>query len=192
MHPIILASKHLKIEILKGKVITPKLSPIANIQIGFGYIGIIDKKYKIALWENTGTIEFKGNAWIGVGSKIVCHKGKLEFGNNFCLNGNSDIICRNNIIFGENSLVSWECLIMDTDFHHIYSKNEGKIPQNIDQPIFIGNHVWIGCRSTILKGTTISDDCVISACSKVRDKLITTNAVYIDNKLVKTDIIWEK
>ncbi|MGK9369486.1 hypothetical protein ACSSWA_11350 [Melioribacter sp. Ez-97] len=34
---------------------------------------------------------------------------------------------------------------------------------NEDKPIQIGNHVWIGCWSVLLKGTYIADGCIVGA-----------------------------
>ena len=46
---------------------------------------------------------------------------KIVFGDNFCVTANSAIVCVSNINFGSNVLLSWDILILDTDFHKIYS-----------------------------------------------------------------------
>ena len=50
------------------------------------------------------------------------------------------------INFGDDNLLSWDILMMDTDFHKIISSDgeERNKPSAID----VGNHVWIGCRVT--------------------------------------------
>ena len=62
------------------------------------------------------------------------------------------IICHEKISFGENTLISWKNLIMDTDFHHVIKNGE---VVNHPKEIRIGDHVWGGCRCTILKGSVI-------------------------------------
>ena len=47
----------------------------------------------------------------------------MVFGDKVAINANSDIVCRIGITIGDRALISWECLIMDTDFHSIYDKN---------------------------------------------------------------------
>ena len=73
----------------------------------------------------------------------------LHFGDNFDVTGSSSIICSKNITFGNDSLLSWDILIMDSDFHPILNRNKDRV--NSPLPINIENGVWIGCRSTILK-----------------------------------------
>jgi hypothetical protein len=47
-------------------------------------------------------------------------------------------------------LISWENLFMDTDAHKII---QNVIIINGPEKIIVGNHAWIGCRCTILKGS---------------------------------------
>ncbi len=64
-----------------------------------------------------GIINFNGRRNIGHGSKISVGKdGILTFGQNFNITAESSIVCYNNISFGNNCLLSWDILIMDTDF----------------------------------------------------------------------------
>ena len=72
------------------------------------------------------------------------------------------IICQKNIKLGDGCLLSWDILIMDSDFHKIANMFDSKVI-NAPKDIIIGNHVWIGCRSTILKGVAIADNTVIAA-----------------------------
>lgn len=91
-HPIILASKYLKIQKLKGTVVAHNKS-IGAVRIGFGNVGIIDKSYQRSLWSNTGIIEFKGRANFGPATRLAV-SGHLTIGNMAAVNANSDIICR--------------------------------------------------------------------------------------------------
>ena len=187
LHPRILASKNLKIKKMKGKV-TVKSSKIAAVQIGFGHVGIVDNKNCRALWENSGKITFLGIANIGPSSRIV-NSGTLVIGDNFCINASSSIICYKKISFGENVLISWECLIMDTDFHRVVSMETGK-RLNDDEEVKIGSHVWIGCRSMILKGGKIPSDSIIAAGSIINRSYYDTNSIYSTVGKVKDQINW--
>ena len=55
---------------------------------------------------------------------------------------------------------------MDKDWHSVISTVDGSI-LNLSKPINVGNHVWIGCRSTILKGVNISDNVIVAANSTI-------------------------
>ena len=93
-------------------------------------------------------------------------------------------------IRGNNSTISWDCLILDTDLHRIYK--DGNII-NENKPIEIGNHVWIGAKSTIFKGTKIADGSVIGAGSFCTGLLSDEKSIYAGQpaKLIKKNINWE-
>lgn len=186
--PRILAAKNLKIQKLDGNVIIKSMK-VGAVQIGFGHVGIVDNKICRSLWENSGEICFEGVANLGPGTRIV-NSGKLTFGDEFCINAASNIICYKQISFGKDVLISWDCLIMDTDFHRLFS-NESRQQINIDRPVVIGNHVWIACKSTILKGSNLPDGSVIAAGSTICKNFIGSNSVYTSLGKIKDDITWE-
>lgn len=64
---------------------------------------------------------------------------------------------------------------MDSDTHNIYDESGNRINEN--RPIVFGDKIWIGCRSTILKGSTISSGCVIGACSFVSGSKFEENTI---------------
>ena len=187
----IFVSYNTKFKELKGNIEVPNDAKYGTVKIGFGDVGIFDKYKRRTYLQITGCIRFKGKARIGHGSSLSVN-GNLELGNNFVITAESKIICKKEIKFGENCLISWDCLFMDTDFHKINSKE--KLHINIDKPIIIGNNVWIGCRNLILKGTKISDNSVVSANSKVNKSFEETNVILSGNPacVIKRNISWEE
>ena len=160
------------------------------IKIGYGEVGIFDKRYSRTVWQVSGEVIFRGAANIGHGSKLSV-SGKLILGNEFSISAESAIIASNHVEFGDNCLLSWDILIMDTDFHDIKDKTGCII--NPASPIKIGNKVWIGCRSLVLKGVTIADNSVVAANSTVTKSITQANAVHGGEPLrvLKEDISWE-
>ncbi|HYE12266.1 MAG TPA: acyltransferase [Patescibacteria group bacterium] len=161
------------------------------IKIGFGNVGIFDKKRSRSIWEVDGNIIFNGKCEIGHGSKI-CVGGTLIFGNNFTISAESTILCYKKISFGDNCVLAWENLIMDTDHHKIIDKKTGKVI-NEDKEISIGNDVWIGCRCTILKGARIGNNCVVAANSTVTKEFLGEEQIIGGTpcKILRNDICWE-
>ena len=159
------------------------------IRLGYSGLGTLDPKYKRTLWELTGLIVLKGVACIGKGSRISVG-GELTLGDGFNITGGCTIICKKKIDIGANCLFSWDTLIMDTDFHPIYDE-DGRVV-NEDRPVHIGDKVWIGCRSTVLKGAVIPDGSVIAAASTITRKLPKGDSIYggVGGELLKTDIKW--
>ncbi|WP_212667546.1 acyltransferase [Gottfriedia acidiceleris] len=186
----VLISHNVRLLKTKGKVIIENSNPtLFDIRIGFGDVGIFDKQRSRTIWENSGVIIFKGRASIGHGSKISV-AGLLEIGNNFRISAESSIVCFKQISIGHDVLMSWETLIMDTDFHIIKNHKDEII--NNDKEIIIGNKVWIGCRCTILKGTIIGDGNVVAANSVVTANYNNENSIIGGNPIrtLKDKIYW--
>jgi acetyltransferase-like isoleucine patch superfamily enzyme len=188
----ILISKNVSFRKTSGRI---KIDfPISTGMIQFGYndIGIFDKRYSRSIWEVSGLVVFRGNCRIGHGSKIVVGPGGiLTFGNNFLISAETSIISFNSIEFGDNCLLSWDILFMDTDFHHLIDEMGNII--NMPKRIIVGNNVWIGCRSLVLKGSIIPDNCVIGANSLVNRSLDCESCLYVGVpcKLQKKKISWK-
>lgn len=187
----IFISHRVVLKSLRGQIIlhNSQKRKFGIVKIGFGYVGIFDGNRSRSVWECNGRVIFNGYANFGHGSKISVGKnGVLEFGDRFNITAESQIVCFKNISFGDDVLMSWQCLIMDTDFHKIIKNNQ---ITNYDQAIHVGSKVWIGCRCTILKGVCIPDGCVIAANSncvksiEVKNTLIGGNPAGIIHKEIE-------
>lgn len=162
------------------------------IKIGFGKVGIFDMNRSRSIWQVSGNVIFKGNAEIGHGTKISVNEGGLlELGRNVKVTAETEIVVQKSIKIGDNVLISWNCLIMDTDFHKIYDQ-DGKII-NSPKPIIIGNKVWIGCRTVILKGSKIADGSVIGTNSFLSKDISNQSGIFAGNpiRFIKGDITWK-
>lgn len=186
-HPRALLAKNVYIRTLKGNVTVEG----NKAHLGYNISGIADKKYERAIWDNTGTVRFGSGVFLGSGTRIS-NVGVIVLGEKFFVSANTSFVCSKEITVGKNSTISWECLVMDTDFHSIYyvANNEHR-KKNEDAEIHIGNHVWIGCRTSIMKGATIPNGAIIASDSKVSKKLETENAIYANNQVIRTKIYWK-
>lgn len=186
----IVVSRQTRLRSIKGSI---KLGKIKTGVIRFGLynVGLFDNKKSRSIWDvgPGSNINFKGTASFGSGSKLCVMGGELIFGDHFGMTAESTIVCEKNIKFGNEVLISWDTLIMDTDFHKVYKNDKLKNPS---RNINIGDNVWIGCRSTILKGSDVPDNSVIAAGTVVTKKLINKAAIYACNpaKLIGQDITW--
>lgn len=97
---------------------------------------------------------------------------QITIGDDVALNGTS-VTCRRQIEIGRGTMVAANVVIVDSDFHRqwpppsrrIYSEDED------DRPVFIGENVWIGMGSLVLKGTKIGDNSIIGAGSVVAGEI---------------------
>lgn len=170
--------------------VTVNSKSFGSVRIGFGGVNIFDRSISRCIWEVTGSIIFLGRANLGHGTKVSC-SGVLTFGSDFKVSAETVIIAHNSIFFGDNVLISWGCLFMDTDFHNIYCSKTKKI-LNISRPIVIGNDVWFGCDCKILKGTNVGNSNVIGSGSLLKKSYESTNSIIAGNpaRVVKDDIFW--
>ena len=188
----VLIARRVKLAQTKGEVFLPRGIKTGMIRIGFDGVGIFDTRYSRAIWQVSGKVNFKGKCTLGQGSKISVGKGGyLTIGDNFFITAESSIVCHYKISFGDNVLISWDNLFMDTDFHHIYNDNHQKI--NHDKEIIIGNHVWIGARNIILKGTELADNSVLGGNSLINKSFKQKNVLLAGQpaRILKTDLTWE-
>lgn len=168
-----------KVRISKGgKIILPQQLSLAMIRIGFHCVEICEPKAKTILSISGGVLSFLGSAHIGRGSKIhISYSAKLILGDNFAISASSSLNCYKCIQIGKDVQFSWDCLVMDCDTHNIYDQS-GHI-LNEAKKIIVGNKVWIGCRTTILKGAVIPDNCVVGSCSLVSGNRCEPNSVIV-------------
>ena len=160
------------------------------VKIGFGGVSIFDENRARSVWNVSGDVEINGTANIGHGSKIAV-TGNLVIGDNLEITAESSIICHKQITLGKNALISWDALIMDSDFHEIYDEHHHCINEN--RPIMIGDDVWIGCRVLILKGVVIPDGTVIAASSTVNKSVEKPSSIIAGSpaKSVKENVTWK-
>lgn len=82
---------------------------------------------------------------------------------------------------------------MDTDFHDVINDVNEKI--NADSSIILGDHVWVGCRSTILKGARIGSHNIIAAGSVITKSFLSENCIIGGNgcnaEIIKSGTDWK-
>ena len=175
---------------LNGKVVLPEKVETAMVKIGFGDVGHYDRKHSRSIWQVSGTVGFGGKASIGHGSKLSI-RGDLTLGADFNMTAESTIVCAKSIRFGNDCLLSWDILVMDTDEHPLYDKEHKRI--NPDEPIIVGNHVWIGCKCVLLKGAEIPDNTVLAAGTLLTSAFSGEQQVIGGNppSILKREVRWE-
>ena len=175
---------------LHGKVELPEKVETAMIKIGFGDVGHYDRKRSRGIWQVSGRVSFGGKTSIGHGSKLSV-RGHLSLGAGFNMTAESTIVCAKEITFGEDCLLSWDILVMDTDEHPLYAtENESIYP---DKAIIVGDHVWIGCKCVLLKGSEVPSHTVLAAGTLLKTTFAGEHQVIGGNppSILKRDVRWE-
>lgn len=94
------------------------------------------------------------------------------------------------IIIGNNCLLSNSIELHTSDYHSIFDDNGNRV--NYKKDIVIGNHVWIGLRCLILKGTVVEENCVIGANSVLVKHCKIKNSIIVGSpaKVIRNNITW--
>ena len=88
------------------------------------------------------------------------------------------LVCRQSITIGEGCEFGPGVLVYDHDhdFRVGLEKKEYKCSD-----VVIGDHVWIGANTVILRGAVIGDNCVIGAGSVVRGN-VPSNTILVQKR----------
>lgn len=185
--PIIVHHK-VKFIDLSGKIVLNAEPKLGMVKIGFGSSRVFDMNRRTTICID-GELIINGRVSIGNGSNIEI-SGVCQMGDNYIITANSKIICKEKIEFGENCMISWDCLIMDTDCHKIYSNDNTTINKN--KMIIIGDNVWIGCRSVVMKGSKIKNNSIVGAQSIVAGEFEENNLIAgFPARKLKENIRWD-
>lgn len=99
-----------------------------------------------------------------IGSNVtIVDANKLIMGDSVSVHQNCYIDASGGVEIGNNVSIAHGVSIVS--FNHTYKDKNCPIKnQPIEySPILIGNNVWIGCKATILAGTTIKDRTIVAA-----------------------------
>jgi acetyltransferase-like isoleucine patch superfamily enzyme len=110
---------------------------------------------------------------LGVGHQIILRtlnkEAKLIIGNGVRMSGTT--ICAAKFVkIGDRCVVGADVIIADTDFHSLNAELRSSKDDSLNakfEPINIGNDVFIGGRSIILKGVKLGDKVIVGAGSVV-------------------------
>jgi len=189
--PIILfKSKLLKCQ---GEVIIDsEILKTGMIQLGELHVSLYPNNGIV--WENHGgKIVFNGSCIIGNSSAISIGKnGSCVLGNNFRATASFKLTSYKHIQFGENVLIAWDVLIMDTSFHRL-KDSHGVFKNKGYGAITIGKNNWITAKCMILNGTKTPDYCVLGAGSVLNKDYsnLKTHILLAGNPLeVKAEDVW--
>jgi acetyltransferase-like isoleucine patch superfamily enzyme len=144
------------------------------------FIGVIEM-------SKNSRLEVYGDFTINPGAQIIiCENGILSLGSGY-INRFVKIKCFNRITIGKDVAISENVTIWDSDVHEIIRPGYNKTAH-----VNIGDHVWIGTNTIILKGVTIGNNSIIAAGSVV-NKSIPENCLAGGNpaSVIKKGISWK-
>lgn len=134
-----------------------------------------------------GDLHLEEDSLIRIGREFT-----TEFGYSICSDRNTTIS------IGDDCMFSSNILLRSNDGHSIFDVTTGKnINSSYDigksRKIIIGNHVWVGMRSTILYNTRIRDGSFIGAMSLVNGE-VPNNCIAagVPVRIIRRNIAWSR
>lgn len=110
------------------------------------------------------------------------------------LNGTLNVVVseERHVLIGSGGLYSFGIWIRTADPHLVYDSTTLR-RINPSKDVLIGDHVWLGQSSFILKGTTIGSGSIVGAMGVVAGKTIPSNTSWAGNpaKQIASDIFWD-
>ena len=133
--------------------------------------------------------------YIGVGNVVPCENITINIGKNITCVDTTILAYQNNvpITIGDNCLFSKNVVIRSGELPHIiYDTTTG---QNLDNSngISIGDHVWVGENTFIMKKAKLSNNSIVGSASVVTRKFEEENVVIAGNpaEIRRRNINWE-
>jgi len=108
------------------------------------------------------------------------NKAMLDIGDFTTIGDRTEIHVADKVKIGKRCRISWDCVIMDRNYHGI-----GSDPETVE-PVIIDDDVWIGCRTIVLPGVHVGVNSIIAAGSVVTNN-VSANSVVAGNpaKIIK-------
>jgi acetyltransferase-like isoleucine patch superfamily enzyme len=182
-----------RIVILRGTRI--RLDRGARIEVPPGCRLVIGKQYAAGApasldMRRNARLTIRGHGRVSIARSariLILDRAHLEIGHETTINFNAAITCVQHISIGLNCAISWNTNILDGNIHEIVVAGS---PRPRTRPVRLGDHVWLGCGSSVL-GATIGDGSVVGTGSVVTTDVPAQVAVMGNPaRVVKEEVAW--
>ena len=107
-------------------------------------------------------------------------EGRVEIGDACLMSPGARISASDEVVLGNGCMMAHGSYITDSDWHGLYDRvNRDSTPK----PVRLGDNVWLGDRSTVLKGVTVGNNSIVAA-SSVVTKDVPANVIVAGNPAV--------
>lgn len=160
------------------------LRPKSRLILGLEYYSPVSKSV-IKLAKNS---EFRINGRVSIKKGCLVSldaDSKLCIGDKTFINEGTKLLIYNKCHIGSQCAISYDVVISDSDIHQFNGNT-------ISAPVFIGDNVWVGFRSSILKGAVIENGCVVASHSLANKTYSAKSLIVgVPGKVTKTDVSWK-
>ena len=136
-----------------------------------------------------GSLVVRSTFNIGRGCRIDIGPNALcDLGSGY-INANTRLVIMHGLKIGQEVAVAWDCEFLDHDFHTLHYEGKKEKAPGIE----IGDRVWIGSGTKILKGVRIANNTVVASNSLVTRSFEEENTLIggTPAKVMKRNIKWK-
>ncbi|WP_458388992.1 acyltransferase [Sphingomonas sp. F9_3S_D5_B_2] len=116
-----------------------------------------------------GSLKIGASTAIQSNCEIVA-EGRLNIGPRAFIGSGCNIVAADSITIGSDALIAEGVTIRDQD-HRIDGLGVFNQQGMVCSAVRIGANVWIGAKATVLRGSTIGDNCVVAAHALVKGRV---------------------
>ena len=142
-------------------------TPTASLFLGRGLELEIGRKGKLDLGRFV---------WIGDGTKIRCHEGRVEIGAKTVMGQECTISAYQRVRIGEQCVIADRAMFIDFDHGVVEVERPIRLQGIYKRDVEVGSNVWIGYGACILRGVRVGDNSIVGTNSVVT-KDVPANAV---------------
>ena len=150
---------HVAIHSLRGKItINSNHVESGMILIGYRWLDLFPSSYLTTQLCVSGHLKFCGCCIIsgGVGLFTQAKTATMQIGKNVCIGGGSLVKAMNDVVIGDYTRITGNCVVMDSNMHYVKNIDTGVIKKPWGR-IEIGRYCWVNSGSVVTKGTILPD-----------------------------------
>jgi acetyltransferase-like isoleucine patch superfamily enzyme len=114
-----------------------------------------------------GRVEFGRFVWVGDGTKIRCHEGRVEIGAKTVLGQECTISAYQSVRIGEQCVIADRAMFIDFDHGVVEVERPIRLQGIYKRDVEVGSNVWIGYGACILRGVRVGDNSIVGTNSVV-------------------------
>ena len=121
-------------------------------------------------------VDFGRFVWLGEGTKVRCHEGRVEIGAKTVIGQECTISAYQRVRIGEQCVIADRAMFIDFDHGVVEVERPIRLQGIYKRDVEVGSNVWIGYGACILRGVRVGDNAIVGTNSVVT-KDVPANAV---------------
>lgn len=121
-------------------------------------------------------VDFGRFVWLGEGTKVRCHEGRVEIGAKTVMGQECTISAYQRVRIGEQCVIADRAMFIDFDHGVVEVERPIRLQGIYKRDVEVGSNVWIGYGACILRGVRVGDNAIVGTNSVVT-KDVPANAV---------------